>query len=509
MGALLVMSSVTRGRDFQANLVVVAVAGGASFLPGIPEVDLAPELILGLVVPPLLYSASVRFSFFTFVRNLRPILGLGVGLVAVTTLVAGVTASWLLPSLGLASALVLAAVVSPPDTVTAVAHGRAMGLPRRVIDILTGESLINDAASLAVLASAVAAVGHDETFISNPVLLFGYAVVAGVSTGILLGLAMSWIRARLLDSTLSAAFGVTLPFAAYAAAEQFHASGVLAVVFAGFTVSARTDYALRNSGTNIAHHVRLLEHDVWPVLDTLLEALVFGYIGFRLRFTLEDLDHSGQSMSSVAVLGLALLFVVIAVRLVWVSLLFARWALEVRVQRIGRDITGHLFPRMRGRRHRQKREPLQSTEALGARETLLVGWTGMRGIVTLAAASGIPLTTHDGSPFPHRAVIQFVAFIVVTGTLLLQGSTLRVMTRLLRIDTTADERQEAEAVDRALAIAHAADTAAGPRRDLDAQRSSLVDAIAKGHADGQAVRTVMRRIDLEEALRETSEGPAH
>jgi CPA1 family monovalent cation:H+ antiporter len=409
----IVVTALAHRRGLQPALVVVVLASAVSFIPGLPRFELDPRLILSVVLPPLLYSAALNFSFSSFRRNLRPILLLGVSMVVVSTLVTGVVAAWVIPGLTLVPALVLGAVVAPPDAVAALAVGRKLGLPKRLMAILTGESLVNDAAALTIFTLTVAAATGEQTLFGNPVLLFVYGAVVGTVAGLVLGLVVHWVRLRLRESALETALGLLVPFAAYLLAEELHASGVLAVVMAGFTLGAK------DSSAGFA--TRLQARQVWMSLDALLEAFVFAYMGLQCRFVFADLHVSGWFIAQAFII----LFVVLAVRPVWVFLSYGRNAF------IGRLV---------------KRRPPFSWKYV-----TVISWTGMRGVVTLAAAAGVPASV------PGRDVIQALAFIVAVGTLLIQGPTLPPLIRKLGISTEDEQHAEAEEARRARQVA---DTAA-------------------------------------------------
>ncbi|MDR1427747.1 MAG: cation:proton antiporter, partial [Bifidobacteriaceae bacterium] len=502
LGAVAI-TAVGRRWIHQSSLIVVVVAGAVSFIPAVPRVELAPHLIFSLVMPPLLYSAARQFSVFSFVRNLRAIVALGVGLVLVTTAAVAGLALWIAPALGGAGALILAAVVSPPDTVTTVTHGRAIGLPKRVVEILTGECLINDAAALTIFSVAAAqATGH-TAFIANPVALFGYGAALGLLIGVVASVATSAIVRLLPDDTLATALSVLLPFIAYLLAEHLQASGVLAVVAAGFTTSVNATFDRRAQASPLAYRLRVRELEVWPVVDVLLEAFVFAYMGLQLRHVVAELAADAVHLPLALGLGAATLAAVMAVRVVWVFFVFGRWNLlyRLRARRIARG-----GPRVQARlkaiedRQRQAeqrairrsrtrlewmerraaraealaarrvavgrssraaearalalraqvdqvREPSEPSEPsesgresvgrgrrplpgrrpggahgpvmahakpMGWREMLLVSWTGMRGIVTLAVAAEVPILAGPAE-FPARSLIQAVAFMVAVG----------------------------------------------------------------------------------------------
>lgn len=400
MIAAIALTILAEKRGIQPPLLLAAVGVLASFIPGLPRAELAPHVILGLVLPPLLYSAAVDFSFASFIRRIGSILNLGVVLVVVTTVAAGFALGWALPALSLPIAFILGAVVAPPDAVSAVSIGRKLGLPRRLMTILKGESLINDAAALTLFSVAVAAATGRNSFIDSVALYFLYAAGLGTAVGIGLGLVVHRIRTRLENPTLITALAIIVPFAAYGLAEELHASGVMAVVFAGFS--------LGHNATDLAFAGRIQEREVWRVIDALLEALAFAYMGLQLPFAIEAARASGFDLAKVSLAAVLVLAVVIGTRIAWVmaTALLARARHRLLVRKLAR----------RGKEPR--------TAPLSWRENLVLSWTGMRGVVTLAAAAGTPLLTAAGEPLVGREIILPVAFTVAIGTLLLQGMTL-------------------------------------------------------------------------------------
>jgi monovalent cation/hydrogen antiporter len=500
------LTAIARSRGIQAGLVIVLVAAGVSFIPGLDRLELEPQLILGLVMPPLLYSATQSFSFFSFMRYLRPIVGLGLGLVLVTAVAVTGLVNWLVPSIGFAGALVLAATVAPPDTVTTVTHGKELGLSKKVIAILTGESLVNDATALALFAYAVSLAAGTPAVIDSPVWLLLYGVGVGLVVGMVLGTIASQVRLRISNPTLEATVSLLVPFTAYLVAEQLHASGVLAVVIAGFSVAIASAYgdARSSSSAHTGHLTRLTERSLWPVVDTLLESFVFAYIGLQLHFVIEELLASGDPVGATILAAALVLLTVMLVRLVYVYLVFTRTAIGVKLratqlERSNRARLRDAFER-RGRRNRGRpgrRPPI----VLDWKERLLVSWTGMRGIVTLAAAAAVPATTAAGEAFPGRAAIQFIAFTVAIGTLVIQGATLPLLARSLRIDTTQEDREEADGI----AAAEAAAVGSTPAE----RRRAVSMAVVNREVDDEFARVVVARIDLQQAADEAAEGSAH
>jgi NhaP-type Na+/H+ or K+/H+ antiporter len=496
IGVGIAVSAYARRRGVEAGLIIVVLAAAASFIPGVPRLELDSELILAIVVPPLLYSATRGASFSNFGANLRPILSLGVLLVVLTTGALGLITSWLMPSLGLATAFVVGAILAPPDTITTVSHGEKIGLPRRVTAILTGESLVNDATALTLFTIAVAAVGGVHSSWGGGIAQFFYNALVGLVVGVLLGMVTLWIRKRLGNPTLETSLVLLLPFTAFLAAEAAHASGILAVVAASFAVSVNLTLDPKHQYPG-AYLTRLQEEGVWPVVDFLLETFVFAYIGLQLKFVLQALAASDEpGLGPTLIAAGVLLAAAIVLRLVGVYALFGRWALDIR-------IANRRLPRLQARRN-ERRARRRGGQPLGAptpKERLLVGWTGMRGILTLAAASAVPATTSSGAPFPGRDAIQAIALIVTLGTLFIQGTTLSRLARLLRLDLSG-ERAEAEAM-RARARALLSGMPSTSDADYDRQRATLGWAVSEHEIDEEIAKALIEDIDLRQAARHT------
>jgi CPA1 family monovalent cation:H+ antiporter len=433
VGAI-VVTAVAHRHGFQAPLVVVALASMVSFIPGVPRLELPPEVILGVVVPPLLYSTVLDFSFVSLTRNLWSIMTLGVGLVVFTTVVVGFFASWLAPGLPLGACLALGAVLSPSDTVTALAVGRNLGLPKRLVAILTGESLVNDAAALTLFTFTTATVAGIRIQPHNPVLYFAYASIVGAGIGLLTAALVHWVRSRLSDAGLETVLGMVVPFGAYLAAEQVHASGVLAVVAAGFFVGRRA--------VDASFGTRLQSRQVWRSLDVLLEAFTFAYIGLQLPLVIADITGGRRTSATVFLVNsMLILLAVMLARLAWILLMFG--VVPAHARRLSARSTRALrimeMPHLRGR---QRKQPLRHREQLPWKYGVVMSWAGMRGVTTLAAAAGIPFTTISGVPFPGRRLIQASAFVVAVGTLMIQGSTLPPVIRALNITDRGERKRE-------------------------------------------------------------------
>ena len=407
------VTAVARRLGWQAPLLLVLVGFGASFVPGVPEFSIDGDLLLAVVLPPLLYSAALEVSYADFRALLRPIVQLGVGLVVVTAVVVALVAHAVVPGLSLPAALVLGAVVAPPDAVSAAAIGRQLGLPRPIMTVLSGESLINDAASLTFYKVALAAVfgaggallGLDA---SGAAATFGLAVAVGVALGLAIGAAVHLVRVRLDDPVVTSVLGVVVPFAAYLLAEGLSGSGVLAVVTAGLYLGHRSPEA--------GYASRLQERPLWASLDLLLQSLVFALIGLQLRGVAESAEASARSNWALAGAALAVLGTAVVVRPLFVYL----------VEGLRRA------PRPWRRRPSRSHRPTW-------RQRAVISWTGMRGVVTLAAAAAVP------EDFPDRDVLQLLAYAVTIGTLLLQGLSLPWLIRALGVTDPDQARRDAEA----------------------------------------------------------------
>lgn len=373
-------------------LVLVGIAG--SFLPRFDHVSLHPDIVLVGILPPLLYAAAVRTSLLDVRSNLRTILALSVGLVAVTTVGMGYLVWWVLP-VPLAAGFALGAVVAPPDAVAASAIARKVGLPRRLVTILEGESLLNDATALVCLHSAIAAITGSVTA-GQVTVDFARSAVGGTGVGLLVAVVAGRVRARVDDSLTDTAISLVTPFAAYLLAEEIHASGVLAVVIAGLLLGHKAQ-VLQSASS------RMFERTNWRMLEFLLEGSVFLIIGLEARTILEAVEHSELGAGRIALAAVVVLVGVVAIRVAWMFL--ARAALvPARVE----------------------------TPSFGA--VAVLSWAGMRGVVTLAAAFVLPAQT------PHREVLILMAMVVTAGTLLVQGSTLPMLIR--RLGLSGPDRAE-------------------------------------------------------------------
>jgi monovalent cation/hydrogen antiporter len=389
---------------------ILLVLGGLvlGFLPGVPPAELPPDLVLVLFLPPLLYQTA----FFSSPRDLRAdaraITLLAVGLVLATMSAVAAAAHTVVGGLPWAAAFTLGAIVAPTDPLAATAIARRLGVPRRLVTVLEGESLVNDASALVAYRLAVAAVVAGSFSLWEAGLQFVGRGIGGVAIGLVVGWLIAEARRRIEDPVVEIVLSVVTGYAAYLPAELMGASGVLAAVTAGLYVGWRAPELASPS-------TRLLGFSFWEVLVYLLNAVLFVLVGLQLHPIL-----TGVSGSSAAVLlGQAALVsaVVIAVRIVW-------------------GFTVPYLVRALDRR------PAQRARRVGARERLVASWSGMRGAVSLAAALALPLETSTGQPFPQRNLIIFVTFGVIFATLVLQGLSLPWLIRRLGLHRDDSEEQE-------------------------------------------------------------------
>ncbi|RPF36154.1 sodium/proton antiporter (CPA1 family) [Streptomyces sp. TLI_185] len=415
------IAAVARRTPVPAPLLLVAVGLAVSYVPGVPDYTLDPDIVLPLVLPPLLHKEAVESSYLDLRATMRPVALLSVGYVLFATFVVGWVAYLVVPGLPLPAALVLGAVVAPTDAVAAAAVARRVGLPSRITTILQGESLLNDATAITAYRVAVAAaVGEGASWVGG-IGEFLLAAVGGVVVGLVLMLPIHWLRTHVREALLQNTMSLLIPFVAYAVAEQVHASGVLAVVVVALYLGHRAwevDFA-----------TRLQEEAVWKVVAFVLESAVFALIGLQLPVVLKGLgEYEGVDAAWYAV---AVFLVVVVTRFVWVY-------------------PGTFVPRMLSARIREREDNPTW------RGPIVTSWAAMRGVVSLAIAFSIPLTVHGGGPFPQRNLILFLTFTTVIGTLVVQGLTLAPVIRLLKFpgrDVQAETLAEANAQAQASRVA--------------------------------------------------------
>ncbi len=509
------LAALARRFDVSAPLALVVAGLVASTIPGFTHIDLEPDLVLYVLLPPLLWSAGLESSYVGLKNNLRPIGLLAVGLPLATAFAVGFVAYKTVPDLTLAAGLTLGAIVAPPDAVSATAIGRRLGLPRPIMTLLGGESLLNDATALTAYKVALAAaIGAAATWGSG-LTTFALAAGGGIVIGLALGFVIAFIRWRLNDPLVESAVGLIAPFVIYLAAEEAHGSGVLAVVVAALILGQKSFHA--------GYETRLQDQAVWKALQLVLESFAFLMIGLQLPGVIDEIE--GMPFTTMVTYSAAVLATVIGIRIVWMY----AFAFLPRM----------LSPRIRARETAPTRA-----------QVFVVAWAGMRGVVSLAAAFAVPLTTLSGDPFPGRSHIVFLTFVVVIGTLLLHGLTMPWLIRRLGVqgDEARTDAIAAAAAQEKAAIAAAArldellaepdtteaeraaevlrawntrrrnsawerlgrtaeeigesPTAAFRRLRLEmlaAEREAFIAERDSGHIDDEVLRSVLHGLDLEEA----------
>lgn len=450
------VSAVAGRIGVAAPLLLTVVGIALGFVPGAAEVVVDPEIILTVVLPPLLYAAALQVPFVDFRRNLRVIALLAVVLVIVSALVVGGIVAWIWPAVGLALAVALGAVVAPPDAVAATSLGKRLGLPPRIVTILEGEGLVNDATALVLLSTAVGiAAGADDgggaVELGDVAGTFAWAVVGAIALGLVVGFLAVAVRSRIHDIVLDTALSIVVPFVAFLAAEQVGASGVVAVVVAGIVVG--------NAGPGrIGARERQSERTSWQTFTMVIEHAVFLYMGLRLRPVVEAVESAEQSLWEVVGIGLLVTGVLIALRFATMPLLL--WSIRFRARKLERQqqrgeqrmaqaderfgaiederVVGRLEQFRRRLESQANDVTAERDQALSWRDGTVLGWAGMRGVVTVAAVQTLP---HD---HPYYAALVLVAFVVAIVTLLAQGLTLPALVRALRLrkDSTVEERAE-------------------------------------------------------------------
>jgi CPA1 family monovalent cation:H+ antiporter len=379
-----------------------------SLIPGIPSVSLDPDLVFLIFLPPLLYSAAWNTPWHDFWKMKRPILLLAFGCVIFTSAAVALISHAIIPGFGLAFGFLLGGIISPPDAVAATSVLQGLKVPKRAVTILEGESLVNDASSLIVFRFALAAIITGQFHFWVATKTFILVAFLGITIGILIAVII-YILHRFLPTTPSIDAAITLisPYIMYITAEHFHYSGVLAVVSGGLFLSFR-------SSEIFSYESRLHTAGLWETLVFLLNGLVFILIGLQLPVIVKGLGN--YSMGEAILYALLISLITIIVRIVWV-------------------FPGAYIPRMLFKSIRNT-EPRPSWKAV-----LLVAWSGMRGVVSLASALAIPLTL-NGEAFPHRNLILFITFVVILVTLVLQGLSLKPLIRFLKIPSTDHESEK-------------------------------------------------------------------
>jgi Na+/H+ antiporter len=397
---------------------VLLIIGGAAlaFIPQLPEIRIAPEIVFTVLLPPILYQAALHLPWTEFRESLRPILILAIGLVLATMAAVGAIAHWLIPALPWAAAMVLGAILAATDPTAAIAIMQKLGAPRRVVTVVEGESIVNDATALVLFTLALHAISASEFSVSSAVVQFVFVSTGGVLIGLVIAAAFEFVHSLLKDSELEAIWGVMLPFAAYLGADYLHTSGIMAVLAAGM-------FRGWHSPEVLSARSRLIGFAIADVVAFGLNSLIFVLIGLQLRTVVMAL--SGYGVAQLALYSVTISAALIVLRMAWV---------------LGSASFANLF---RPPAERPMTFPMM----------VIVSWSGMRGMLSLAAALAIPRTIADGSEFPARDLIVFLTFAAIVITLLLQSATLRPLMRAIGLENDVQSLPGEAAARREMAAA--------------------------------------------------------
>jgi monovalent cation/hydrogen antiporter len=498
VGALLVLTT-----RLEVPYPILLVLGGAvlAFVPGVGDFTLDPDLVLVAFLPPLLYSAAFFSSLQDLRDNARPIGLLAIGLVVATALAVAALAHWLV-GMPWEAAFVLGAVLSPTDPIAATQIAVRVRAPRRLVTIVEGESLINDATALVIFRFAVAAAATGAFSLGDALLEFSYGAVGGIAIGLLVGKAVAAVRRRLDDPPVEIAISLLTPYIAFLPAEAFELSAVLAAVTSGLYLGWRSPELITPS-------TRIQAYAFWEVLVFAMNAALFVLVGTQLHAALDALGSYGAG--ELALYALVVWVAVTGTRMLWV------FPFTYLPRRLSRRVAAS--------------DPAPDPRVVG-----LLGWSGMRGAVSLAAALAIPLSTEAGAPFPERDLIIFLTFSTILLTVVVQGLTLPRLVALAGVfddeETTAEQEARARraAVEAALQRlerrceddrapeeldrrADAADAADGPaftaawgelrRAVMQAEREEVVRLRNRGAITDDIMRRIERDLDLDHARMET------
>ncbi|WP_421830961.1 Na+/H+ antiporter [Larkinella sp.] len=409
MAILAALASVTQKLKIPYPILLVIAGLVLGFLPIVPDIHLESEVVFLIFLPPLLYEAAGNISWHEFKAYRRPIGLLAVWLVFFTTVTVAVVAHYCIPGFSWPLAFVLGAITSPPDAVAATSATRGLGLPNRLITILEGESLVNDASALIAYRYAVAAVTSGSFIFWQAGLQFLVVAAGGVVIGLAIGYLFRHIHNKLENPTVATTITLLLPFVAYLLAEHLGVSGVLAVVSMGL-------YLAWNSYEIYSFQTRMQINGFWNILIFLLNGFVFILIGSQMPVILKNIED--HSVGRLIGFGLLISFVAIVTRIIWIfPLAYISTLLD------------------RGKKRRILFRP---------NELFITSWAGMRGVVSLATALALPLTLSNGKAFPMRNEILFISFMVIFVTLVLQGLTLPFFIRWLNVQEPAGKAVQEE-----------------------------------------------------------------
>lgn len=476
MAVVVVVRWVAKKTGLPSAALLPLIGIGYALLPG-PNVGLDPEIILTFVLPPLLYSAALDSSLLAIRQNLRTVVSLSVVLVLLTAVVIGFGFAWFVAGATLAAGIAVGAAVAPPDPVAALAVGRRVGLPPRLLTLIQGEGLLNDATALTILAVAVAAATGDGYSAPAAFGKFLAMTAGGVAIGVAIALVVRLVSRKIGDDPLTAnAVSLATPFCAYLLAEEIHVSGVLAVVVAGLIVGHHTPRT--SSGAS-----RLQTSAVWHLVDFLLESFVFLLIGQQLPEVIRGL---AQYETSTVVIAVSIsVGVVLLLRPLWLVL----------TQSLPRSL--HMRLGGQGIPDDDRDAAMKRDRRLGGREVVALSWSGTRGVISLAAIFTLPVVTDSGEPFPDRDLLLFCTFVVVLVTLVGQGVTFAPLVRALGLRANENDqarlRNEARSASVEAALAALDDLQAEDHDDIqdhviETMREQLSNRLARYRGRLEALR---------------------
>ncbi len=409
---LVVLSAVSRRIRLPYPVMMVTAGLAVGFIPTLPDLSLNPDAIFSVFLPPLLFESALKTSWNEFRAAIKPITALAVSLVFITTISVAIAAKWLIPGFSWPLAFVLGAIVSPPDAVAATGITRGLGLGKQVTTILEGESLINDAAALITYRYAVIAIATGTFIFWQAGLDFIILFAGGITAGIISGMLFAAIHKRIKNNAIvNTSLNLLIPFISYLAAERLQVSGVLAVVAAGLVIAHQAPEIFN-------YDTRLRTRAVWDTIIFLLNGFIFILMGMQLPAILKSLN--GYTVLQLVGYGIAISSVTIIIRIIWVfagvsaQKLLTKWS-SGSEENTGPDLW---------------------------KNVLIIAWTGTRGVVSLATALALPLVLYNGKLLAERPLIIFLAFMVIFATFIIQGMSLPLLIKLLKIRKDSNVSRE-------------------------------------------------------------------
>ncbi len=472
---LLILSVFSANIRLPYPILLLFVGVILGMLPFIPALALDPEIVFLIFLPPLLYDAASKTSWLDFKKEIRPISTLAITLVFFTTIAVALAAHYFVPGFSWPLAFVLGAIVSPPDAVAATSITKGLGLNRRVITIIEGESLVNDASALIAYRYAVTAVLSGVFVFWKAGLGFLIVAAGGVGVGLLLGYVLVFAHRKITDNSIvETSLSLLTPYMAYVLAERFHVSGVLAVVTAGFFISwnAREIFTFRT---------RIRTRIVWDTVIFVFNGLIFILIGLQMPGIISRFKEQG--FIQMFGYGMLVTSVTIAVRIIWV-------------------FVGSYSPVIFRRKNPVNAES-DMEEPISWKNVLVVAWTGTRGVVSLATALALPIVLENGRAFPMREQILFFTFIVILFTLVVQGLTLPLLIRMLGIKTEVGlQKQE----DKDLELSLTEDTLRFINRDFSVELDEkVIEQVRKIYETNYSILSGKKGKDSVNSLKQVSQ----